>query len=254
MRARHVSWGLGIWLWGCAEYHTGTAHSAAAAAGRAAPRAARSADGASAEDTDERQDTWDDTLPAPDEAWLTDAEADADPRRCRAHSRSTLPGVYIRFARDAVCRFTREEARGGEPIQYQVVVEEKVVGVGSFALNTDDCAIVGGALNFYEELLDPGQPSRAIDHSDCPEADVFSSPFVPNAITLFRGTSSRNVRWYQSEWDRPIPAGTIPGDSLAAGVYRFTVHAQGRYDVTNPDAPMGQPFAIETTVDIELVD
>jgi hypothetical protein len=191
-------------------------------------------------------------LDAGDNDMATQADANSSPRQCQVHSRSSLPSVEIRFPRDANCEFSREEARAGAQIVYQIVVDQEVSGVGSYALGTNDCMIYGGSLGFYEELLTAGQDSRAYDHASCGEPEVFQN----TGLTLYHGISTRGLPWYDADWGNPRSDAQNPGESLPAGTYRFSVRAQGRYGIQfdGVTTSAGTPFELESYVDIRLTD
>ena len=168
---------------------------------------------------------------------------------CRPHSVSTLPGVEIRFPDPAGCEFTREQARGGAAIVYEVAVAENIGGIGSYALEKHDCMLMPDQLNFYETLGGDWPQDR---NSPLDACDTQNALF--GFYTLTKGVATRRVAWYGVDWLNTDVAEPIPGDALSAGVYRFSVRAQGVYvDPHTRDAPRSS-FEIDSEVDILLTE
>jgi hypothetical protein len=169
---------------------------------------------------------------------------------CKGQSRSTLPGVEIRFPDNAVCTFSLAQARAGVRIPYQIVVAQAVAGLRSHALDAGGCAIrPAGELSMLEELTGNGQHYGVTDIGGC------GGRGQPGPLgTLRSGTSEHALPWDGVNWWGPSDTSQAKGAAFPPGLYTFTARAEGTYDANATDADAGEPFMLEGSTDILLTE
>jgi hypothetical protein len=163
-------------------------------------------------------------VPTPDAAVAADATPDATPDpTCLVDAKTTLPGVYIRFA-PQTCTFTLAQAKAGISIAYDVVVDADLAGVVPGGQPWQAGAGASGLLTF-ELLSGSGQRYCLCDLGLGP-----ALPTVP--ITLKQGTYPMAFTWDGHDWEGPSDTGNPKGPLFPVGTYRLDVTATGT--VTDP--------------------